>query len=319
MRTEEMIASAIKHGEKFLVVSHMNPDGDAIGSSIGLSLVLESMGKRVFTYNESAVPALYRFIPHSHRITQELPREEVDVTFVLDCSTEERVGEKFKEFAGKGLVVVADHHPPSAPMEGLHLIRTDASATAELIYDILEELDVPLSPESATALYVAIMTDTGSFKFSNTTSRALEVAAQLLSFGANHRLIVEHIYESFPPERFRLMAMALGTLHFLKEGKVASVWVTRSMFQEARANDEMTEGFVDIPRSIRGVEVAMLLREKDGCDIRVNLRSRGKVDVADIASRFGGGGHPNAAGCTLKGSLIEAEECLLKALEEAMG
>ncbi len=319
MRIEERIASAIREGRRFLVVSHVNPDGDAIGSSIGLSLVLESLGKEVSTYNESMVPALYRFIPHSERIAQELPRDGVDVTFVLDCSTAERVGQKFKEFGGKGLVVVADHHPPSAPMEGLHLIRTEASATAELVYDIVEELGAPLSPESATALYAAIMTDTGSFRFSNTTPRALEVAGRLLSSGANHRLIVENIYESFPPERFRLMAMALSTLHFLRDGKVASVWVTRSMFEEAQANDEMTEGFVDIPRSIRGVEVAMLFREKDGCDIRVNLRSRGKVDVGDVAAKFGGGGHPNAAGCTLRGSLREAEECLLKALEEAMG
>lgn len=319
MKIEERIALAVKEGSKFLVVSHVNPDGDAIGSSIGLSLVLESLGKKVFTYNQSPVPALYRFIPKVERITHELPREEVDVTFVLDCSTAERVGEKFKEFGGKGMVIVVDHHPPAAPMEGLHLIKTEASATAELIYDMVEELGTGFTPESATALYAGIMTDTGSFRFSNTTPRALEVASRLLSSGANHRLIVENIYESFPPERFRLMAMALSTLHFLRGGKVAAVWVTRSMFQEANADDEMTEGFVDIPRSIRGVEVAMLLREKDGCELRVNLRSRGKVDVGDLAAKFGGGGHPNAAGCTLKGSLKEAEDSLLKALEEAMG
>ncbi len=313
------IARLILNQERFLVVSHVNPDGDAIGSSLGLALILEALGKKVKIYNRDPIPHMYRFLPGVDRIENELPQGAMfQATFVLDCSTSHRVGESFVRFKDKGHMVVVDHHPPREPIEGIGLIRTEAAATAELIYDIALQLEVKLPPNAATALYAGLMTDTGSFRFSNTTPRALEVAGALLAAGADHRLLVEQVYESFPPERFKLLGLALNTLRLLMAGRVALVWITRPMFREAGAEDEMTDGFVDIPRSIKGVEVAALIRERDEREYRVNLRSRGAVDVGEVASRFGGGGHPNAAGFTLKGSAAELERSLLSALEEAL-
>ncbi|MGQ9859155.1 MAG: DHH family phosphoesterase [Thermodesulfobacteriota bacterium] len=316
----KQVSQAIRDNERFLVASHMNPDGDALGSSIGLALLLESMGKEVVVHNQGPVPALYRFLPGIERAKETLDQgSDFEVSFVLDCCTAQRVGEAFSGLRGKGQVVVVDHHPPRQPLDGIHLIRTQAASTAELIYEIAEHMGIPVSSEAATALYAGLMTDTGSFRFSNTTPRALEVASRLLASGAQHKLLVEKVYESFPAERFRLLGMALGTLRFSHGGQVALLWVTRSMFQEAGADDEMTDGFVDIPRSIRGVEVAVLLREKGDSEHRINLRSRGRVDVGEVAARLGGGGHPNAAGCTLKGPSREVEGTVLRALEEALG
>jgi phosphoesterase RecJ-like protein len=313
------IADLIQRRDRFLVASHMNPDGDALGSSLGLALVLESMGKSAVVHNQGPVPALYGFLPAVERIQKDLPSDGYfEVSFVLDCSTPERVGESFRQFGNRGQVVVVDHHPPRHAMEGLHLIRTEAAATAELIYEITEALKVPLPGDAATALYAGLMTDTGSFRFSNTTPRALEVAGRLLAAGADHRRLIEQVYESFPPERFRLLGLALNTLRLLDNGRVAVIWITRPMFQEVGAEDEMTDGFVDIPRSIKGVEVAVLIREREDSECRVNLRSRGRVDVGDVASQFGGGGHPNAAGCTIKGPAPEVEGRLIKAIEEAL-
>lgn len=313
------IVRLVRTQNRFLVTSHMNPDGDAIGSSLGLAMALEAMGKTVLVYNQGPVPNLYRFLPGVDRIQDKLSGEtSFQVTFVLDCSTLERVGESFAKFKNKGFTVVVDHHPPRQPLDGLQLIQTEAAATAELIYEIAMQLRSSLPKDAATALYAGLMTDTGSFRFSNTTPKALEVAGRLLAAGADHRLLVEQVYESFPPERFRLLGLALNTLRLLKGGRVALVWITRPMFQEVGAEDEMTDGFVDIPRSIKGVEVAALIRERDDGEYRVNLRSRGMVDVGEVASRFGGGGHPNAAGFTLQGSPAELEKSLLSVLEEAL-
>lgn len=318
MKIEHKIVEKIKAGKRFLIVSHVNPDGDAIGSSLGLMLALQVAGKEAFAYNESGVPALYRFLPRANEIIQEIPPGPFDATFVLDCSTAERVGGAFVALAQKGMLVVVDHHPPREPLEGVCLIDTQASATAELVYGILQEARLSIPPEAATALYAAIMTDTGSFRFSNTTSRSLDVASRLMALGADHRRLVENIYESYPPERFRLLAMTLDTLEFFYGGRLATICTTKAMFREAGAEDDLTEGFVDLPRSIRGVEVAAFIREKEECEYRVNLRSRGGVDVGEVAARFGGGGHPNAAGCTLKGALEEVRAALLEALGEAL-
>lgn len=313
------IVRLIQTQDRFLVTSHMNPDGDAMGSSLGLAIALEAMGKTVVVYNQGPMPSLYEFLPGADRIQNELPGEKgFQVTFVLDCSTSERVGEGFVKFKNKGSTVVVDHHPPRQPLEGLHLIRTEAAATAELIYEITSQLGLSLPKDAATALYAGLMTDTGCFRFSNTTPKALETAGHLLATGADHRLLVEQVYENFPPERFRLLGLALNTLRLLKDGRVALLWITRPMFEEVGAEDEMTDGFVDIPRSIKGVEVAALIRERQDNEYRVNLRSRGRVDVGEVASRFGGGGHPNAAGFTLQGAPAELERSLLSALEEAL-
>ncbi len=316
---EAQIARVMREHARFLICSHVNPDGDALGSSIALALYLEREGKEVWVFNQDPVPALYAFLPGTGRVRQEIPTgRKFDVSFLLDCATPRRAGDDFANLEGKGEVVVIDHHPPAESIGTLRLVRTGAAATSELLYEVMMAYGVPPQPEVATALYVALLTDTGSFRFSNTTAHALAVAARLLELGADHRLLIDRIYESYPAERFSLLGLALGTLKLSCGGKAASVIVTREMYRRASARDELTEGFVDFPRSIAGVEVAVLFREVGPREYRVNLRSRGAVDVGSLAARFQGGGHPNAAGCTLRGEEEEVQETLLRTLAEAL-
>lgn len=316
---EVEIAEIIHQGRSFLVCSHMNPDGDAVGSSLALGLFLEGEGKEVVIYNRDGVPALYRFIPGVERIQQTIPEgKRFDISFLLDCAGPERVGGAFERFSPKGQVIVIDHHPPVRPFREVHLVCTEAAATGELLYDVMMAYGKPPRPPIATALYLALMTDTGSFRFSNTTPRALHIAAELQAAGADHALLIDGVYRSFPPERFRLLAQVLQTLSFYFGGRVAAMRVTRGMYESSGAGDELTEGFVDIPRSVGGVKVALLLREVASGEYRVSLRSRGEVDVGELASQFQGGGHPNAAGCTIRGEGEAVYSSLLKAVGEAL-
>jgi len=313
------VAELLRKGKSFLICSHLNPDGDAIGSSLALAAFLEEEGKEVFLFNRDNVPPMYAFLTGASRVRQRLPEgQRFDATVLLDCATLERVGEELERFEGRGRMIIIDHHPPVDSPPGTVLIRTDAAATAELLYEVFRSYGAHISPRTATALYLGLMTDTGSFRFSNTTPKALSVAAALVEAGADHGLVTRRIYEEFPPERFRLLARVLDTLTFFHEGKVAAVTVTRRMLDSTGAGHELTEGFVDYPRSIRGVEVAVLFREVDEQQYRVSLRSRGRVDVGRIAQIFQGGGHPNAAGCTLWGDHSAVQEQVMSHLKEVL-
>jgi phosphoesterase RecJ-like protein len=316
---EEKIAAVIRRGHAFLVSSHKNPDGDSVGSSLALAAYLEKEGKDVLVFHEDPVPAPYRFMPGSERIRDRIPDESrFDVSFVVDCGSPQRVGHVFENFPFKGQLVIIDHHPPAAAAEGLRLVKTAAAATAELLYDVFRAYGAPLDARIATALYLALMTDTGSFRFSNTTSRALGVGAALLDAGADHGLLINGVYESFPPERYHLLGCVLPTLKLEMNGRIAHMTVTRAMYEQTGTSAEHTEGFVDFPRSIAGVEVAALIREVDVEEFRVSMRSRSRVNVGEVAASFGGGGHANAAGCTFHGKLHEVSATIVRVLRETL-
>jgi phosphoesterase RecJ-like protein len=318
-RIEAQIADIIRSHGSFLVCSHMNPDGDAVGSCVSLALFLMSEGKDVVVYNQSPIPVMYGFVRGVELIQQSIPsHKEFDVSFMLDCSNPDRVGEAFQEFAAKGIVICIDHHPVNGLPEGIHLITPRAAATGELLYAVFQTYGDCLTPEIATALYLALMTDTGSFQFSNTTAESLSIAAELMRAGADHRALVDHLNENYPPERFVLLGKVLQTLDLPLGGRVATLKVSRVMYDETGGNEDLTEGFVNIPRSIRGVEVALFFRESGPDEYRVSLRSRGAVNVGSLASKFQGGGHSNAAGCTLYGEEREVYETMIKAVSEAL-
>jgi phosphoesterase RecJ-like protein len=318
-KIEDRIADLVRRHRSFLVCSHMNPDGDAVGSSVALALFLEGEGKEVFVHNQSPIPTVYASICGVKRFHQSIPlRMRFDVSFLLDCSKPNRVGKAFEDFPGKGKVVVIDHHPPTEPPGGIHLIRPKASATGELLYSVLRAYGADLTPEIATALYLALITDTGSFQFSNTTAMTHAVAAELLRAGASHGLLIDQLYENHPAARFMLLGRVLRTLRFLFEGRVATLEVPRTVYHSVDADEDLTEGFVNILRSISGVEVALLIKEIAPEEFKVSLRSRGSVDVGLIASKFQGGGHPNAAGCTLYGGGEEVYQTMLKTVGEAL-
>jgi len=313
--------SLIDAAESFLVVPHLHPDGDALGSALALALTLCQLGKpTVDVVCHDPVPEIYRFLPASEWVRTELEaRTTYDVAIVCDMSQLSRTGchEPLVRSARKILQI--DHHVPQEPFADVRLVDTSASATAEVAYRLLRAMRHPLTPDIATCLMTGIVTDTFSFKFPNTTPRTLRIASHLQAAGADISAINEQVFETRSFSSVKLLGLALATLQRTPDGSIAWGAISRKMFEEAGATDEETEGIVNFVRSIRGVRVAMLLRETPHHKVRVSLRSRGTINVAEIASRFGGGGHENAAGCTLEMSLSEAERTLVQEVQRWMG
>ena len=300
-RTLLNLLKLIKTNKKFLIVSHISPEGDAIGSSIALALGLEKMGKSVYVLNRDPVPDILKFLPSAKIVTRKIPSGKFDVMFIVDCPNMERTG--LKNLRAK-ITVTIDHHlllSQVIPKQSLNLIDPKASATGELVYKLLHSLHVTIDKAIATNLYTAILTDTGGFRYSNTTPESLKIASRLVAAGADPWEITKEVYENFSFNRLRLVSLCLPTIE--KKGKITSITVTRDMFKKTKTSIEDTESIVDFPRQIKGSEVALLFREDRKNLYKISLRSKGKVNVAKIAKTFGGGGHANAAGCKLTGSL----------------
>ncbi|MEE9614520.1 MAG: bifunctional oligoribonuclease/PAP phosphatase NrnA [Thermodesulfobacteriota bacterium] len=326
------VAEKIKNSERFMVVSHVNPEGDALGSLLGLALALSEMGKDVVAYSEDPVPETLRFLPGVDTLVHDLGGEPpFDVTFAVDCGQIERLGAKFAEFEGRGTLINVDHHATNDNFGDVNIVVPDASAAGEIVFDLLEAAGAGISPDVATNLYVAIVTDTGSFRYSSTSPGAFVKAGELVAYGASPWEVARHVYESYPASRFKLLSEVLSTLEVIGDdgGKgggnggmadrgIATVFVTEEMIKSAGANREDSDGFVNYTRSIKGVEVGVLFRQCGPDEYKVSLRAKGEVDVAAVAETFGGGGHSHAAGCNLSGSLEEVRERVVSALKESI-
>ncbi|MGQ9902361.1 MAG: DHH family phosphoesterase [Fimbriimonadales bacterium] len=307
-------AQLLHTAESFLIVPHLHPDGDALGSALGLYHALKQMGKtEVIAVSHDPVPEIYRFLPDWEQILLEHPQQRTyDVAIVVDQSQLSRAGRHEALARAARQMLQIDHHVVMEPFADVALVDTSAAATAELVYRLLRFMRLPISPEVATCLLTGIVTDTFSFKLPNTTPRTLRIAAALQQAGADLSFINEQVFETRSFSAVKLLGLALSTLQRTEDGKIAWVAISRSAFEAAHAHEEETEGIVNFVRSVRGVEVAMMLRESPHRKVRVSLRSRGAVNVALLAQQFGGGGHENAAGCTLETSLPEAERILVE-------
>lgn len=331
----EKILSLISTGKRFLITSHENPDGDAIGSMLAIGLGLEKIGKEIVYYNKDGVPLLLRFLPHSEKVISSLDDVNVgfDATFVVDCTDTSRVGVKFEDFKNRGrcgVTILIDHHQTSKPSADLYILNPSASATGIIIYSLLKTLSLRLgsgqalkiTPDVAMNLYTSILVDTGSFRYSNTIPEAFEIAAELVELGASPWEISQALYESESIGKLKLLGCVLPTLEVTEDGRIASVVVNRDMFKATGTSKEDTEGFVNFPRCINGVDVAVLFREEEpsenGSRWKISLRSKRSVNVAQIGERFGGGGHERAAGCTISGTLAEAKRLLFSAIKEVL-
>ena len=322
----ERILELIKGSKRVLISSHENPDGDAIGSMLALGLGLEQMGKEVVFYNKDGVPELLRFLPQSEKVRRSLKEIEgtFDLAFALDCTGTNRAGEEFEEFlrAGRcGKVVIVDHHQTNNSSADFHLLDPDSSSTGIIIYAVLKSLPVNISDSIAENIYTTIIGDTGSFRYSNTNPETFRVAAELVEHGADPAEISEALFESEPLRKLKLIGLVLPTLDVSDDKKIASVFADKKMFAETGARREDTEGIVNIPRSIKGIEVALLFREETGSDgslWKVSFRSKGAVDVAKIAEEFGGGGHKRAAGCSIPGNLNEAKNKIIGSIRRVL-
>ncbi|HEY4354382.1 MAG TPA: bifunctional oligoribonuclease/PAP phosphatase NrnA [Acidobacteriaceae bacterium] len=303
----DSIDAILEHFRKhqtFVVTSHARPDGDAIGSTLGMMYLLEAMGKEVHMALADPIPAIYHSLPGIERIHSTLPESPVDVAIFLECDCLERTGFQASEWQrlAAGTVVNIDHHLSGRPFGDLNWIDPSACAVGAMIYDMVITAGIAISPGMATALYAAVLTDTGSFTYSSTVAATFGLAQHLLQRGAESNAVAQSVYFSNSPGKIRALGSALIKMEI--EDSVAWSWISREEMERANARAEDCEGVVNHLISIAGIEAAVFLRElPSGEQFRLSLRSKGEVDVARVAESFGGGGHQNASGCTVSGPL----------------
>lgn len=320
----ETLLTLIRQGNRFLLSSHVNPDGDAIGSELGLARVLRKLGKSAVVWNADATPPIYSPLPGSARIHsgQEPPAgfpEAFDGVFVLECPSLDRTGlDTQLAAAGKPLVNV-DHHLGNQHYAQVNWVDTAAPALGEMVHRLAQALKVAMDPETATCLFLTLVTDTGGFRFANATAEAFEAAATLVRDGAQPDLVSQWLHESRPEASLRLLGAMLQSLELHDHGRVATAVISEEMFARCGAAPGDTEGLVDYPRSIAGVEAVALFRQTGADRYKVSLRSRGEVDVEQLARRHGGGGHKNAAGFEAEGELGALRQSVTAELEGALG
>jgi len=309
------ISELIGRHQTFLITAHERLDGDALGSELALDHMLRAMGKESTVYNQDPTPENYRFLPGNDRIIHELPPPETfDAAFILDCSELERVGDQAARIGTVRNLVNIDHHVSNGGFCETLLIDPKASSTGELIFRLARQMEFSVTTEMAINLYAAILTDTGGFRYGNTRPATLMAAAELVAAGADPQWISENLYETNPPAKIRLLAEVLPTLSLEMGGRVGSLTVMQQALAAAGALPEHTEGFVDLPRTIRGVEIAILYSEMADGRFKLSFRSKGSVDVERVARTFGGGGHINAAACRIEGELPEIRRRVLDAI-----
>ncbi len=310
------IATAIEEHDKFLVTTHENPDGDALGSMLAVTLALRGLGKDVsmFLTGTAPTPAEYRFLDLAG-LTRVLPPDVAErVLLAVDCANERRIGPDLDPVERAKLVIDIDHHHDNSRFGDLNLIVDDASSTAEIVRDILRALDVPLTPEVAEALYVGLVTDTGRFQYTNTTPKALRLAAELVEAGADVHGVFRYVYETVQFAKLKLLARALERAQPFEGGRLVVSYLLKDDFPAVGAEEPYSEGIIDSLRAVEHSEMVALIREpprSEGPSRRVSLRSsHDEVDVSAIAAKAGGGGHRQAAGFSSELSISEIIEFL---------
>jgi phosphoesterase RecJ-like protein len=311
------IAETLRAKQRFVVMSHVRPDGDALGCTIAMALCLKQLGKDVTAWNEEGVLEKFRYLPGSELVTQP-PSEpqEFDVAICLDTSVQNRVGSCLPAVKHADTWINIDHHVTNPRYGDLVHIDSGAPATGQILYELFRQCDLPLTYPMADNLYVAISTDTGSFQYSGTTARTYEIGAELIRAGVDVADLSRKMYESYPRRRLELLRAVLNTLKFTSGDRVASVSLPLSTVAELGVLPEDNEGLIDHVRAIDGVVAAAFFEELDGGKVRISLRSKSpKVDVSKVCGLFGGGGHTLAAGARIAGSLDEVREKVLQAID----
>jgi phosphoesterase RecJ-like protein len=315
------IADTLRAHDTFILLSHVRPDGDAIGSQIALGFALEAMGKTVHYINEDGLPDNLRFMPGSAKI-QTPPADplDIDVVIALDCATKPRLGDNALHAASQGkLWINIDHHVSNPAYGDLNYIDSDSPATGQILYNFITSQDLPFPDETRDAIYVAVSTDTGSFQYSNTTASTYEMAADLVRRGVDVGTINALTYDNNPYRRIELLRALLNTLELKNDGKVAHWQLPYSVIEDLALQPGDSEDLIDIIRGIQGVIVAAFFEELPDGKIRVSLRAKDScVNVCDIAQQFGGGGHARAAGIRMIQPLESAKEKVLQAISKQL-
>jgi phosphoesterase RecJ-like protein len=315
------IARALREHQSFAVLSHVRPDGDALGSQLAMALSLQKLGKKVRVWNEDGMLQKYSFLPRAELLSKPpAVREAVDVVIALDTAIQNRMGTAIEAVASSKICINIDHHPSNPGYGDLVCIDAAAPATGQILFELLKAEKFPIDKEIAENLFVAISTDTGSFQYSNTTARTFAIAAELVAHGVDVGRVSQQLYESYPRRRIELLRELLRTMRFEAGGKVASFSLSLQTAAELGVLPEDNEGLIDHIRAIQGVIVAVFFEELADGKVRVSMRSKEQdVDVCAICQQFGGGGHTLAAGARVRGTLAEVEEKILEAACHVIG
>lgn len=310
----ESIVRHLQKSSQLLVASHMSPDGDAVGTLVAMGLALEQLHKDIVLFNESPIPAVYRFLPAAERIVNRIENcRRFDTALILDCGDTMRLGPVWQQLNDIPTVINIDHHATNTGFGDMQLVEPNACATAELVYRIIAALNVTIDEEIATAIYTGILTDTGSFRFSNTNSAAFEICREMAACGVQPHLVAQHVYGTYSLGRLKLLNLALDSIEISDNGKLSMMTVTQEMLHQTGTLPEDADGLIHYARRIEDVRVAALIQElQNGRGttaprrrFHVSLRSDGSIDVGAIATAFGGGGHASAAGFGVEASLAE--------------
>jgi len=308
----------INNSSDIALIAHVMPDGDTLGSCVALKQALEIIGKKVDIYCEDPVPHTYSFLERIQKIKMPPePIKQYELVIAVDCSDKERLGYTCNLLFDKAAKTInIDHHVSNTEYADINIVDSKAAATGELIYELIIELGVKPEKTIAEALYTAISTDTGSFCYSNTTSRTHYIIAKLLEYGVEVDKLSTILFKQHSIAWTRLLGKALETLELYLDGKVALIYISKEMIDKVGANEGDTSGIINYAKDIEGVELAIMLKEEKD-SVKVGLRSQYLIDVSQIARQFGGGGHIRAAGCKIETSLEEARNIILKAVKEA--
>lgn len=314
----QQIVNVLCEKQTFLITTHINPDGDAIGSVLALRAALVQMGKQCEVVNTDGVPDLCSFVPTCEFIVSQPDLSRMDVVLILDCSGKDRIAAPVEALAACDQRIIIDHHQSSQPNADLNWIDPTASATGELIYELIKRLPVEIDETIATSLYTAIATDTGGFRFTNTTPRVLRTAAELVERGADPHKITYHLFEERSAKASIILGIALSRLQQDCGGRLTWSVLNRATFDALNADDDDIENVVNFVRNVRGTEMGILFREGDDGRVRISFRSNSHYDVSKIAEEFGGGGHRAAAGCRMRATLDDAVARVLRRVREIL-
>jgi phosphoesterase RecJ-like protein len=313
------IIQQLKRSKRVLLASHTNPDGDAIGTLLSMGMAMEKLGCEVVFFNESAIPAVYRFLPAVDRIQRQLADlSPFDTAVILDCGSLERVGSEAGAIAEIPVIFNIDHHTTNTRFGHFQLVDVKACATAEIIHRLIQALELDLDEAMATAIYTGILTDTGSFRFSNTNRAAFSICEAMVAAGVKPSAVAQHVYGTYSLGRIKLLNLALDSIEISDNGHLSIMTVTRKMLAETGTQREDADGLINYARRIQDVKVAALIHEledrpgtpENRNTFHVSLRSDGSVDVSQIAIDFGGGGHASAAGFSVESSLAELKRTI---------
>ena len=318
--TFEQIGQVLREHQRFVVLSHVRPDGDALGSQLALGLSLKKLGKDVRIWNEEGILEKYSFLPQANLLTKAPAEpEDVDVVVALDTAIQNRLGTTVASIKSAKIWINIDHHPSNPGYGDLVYIDPHAPATGQILVELIKSQNLPMDRAIAENLYVAISTDTGSFQYPNTTARTFEIAAELVQAGVEVGRVSQLTYENYPRRRVELLRDLLGTMRFDANDRVASFSLSLASAKKLGVLPEDNEGLIDHLRAIRGVIVAIFFEELAEGKVRVSMRSKSeKVNVCAICEKFGGGGHVLAAGARVKGTLAEVEKKILEEVRDVV-